>query len=121
MTLTIPKALGKTALKRNWSGTSRTVLTEYALRKEQTRQKFWALKSVMSHCSSSSSADIYDIFGDMFPDSVIAKEMKCGSTKLSNIITSGLASYFKKLLLALLCLLMNHSTMNLNRSKWTSL
>ena len=36
----------------------------------------------------------------MFPDSKIAQQWSCGTTKLSYLITFGIAPYFKELLLA---------------------
>ena len=69
------------------SSTSVKPLTDYVLRKEQHKAKrFWALKSIMSHFSYSSTEDICDIFRVMFHDSAIAKKMKCGLTKLSYIV-----------------------------------
>ena len=60
----------------------------------------WALKSVMSHFSYNSAHDITDIFKAMFPDSSIAQHMSCGPTKLSYLISFGIAPYFRDLLLA---------------------
>ena len=70
-----------------------------ALRKEQHKAEIlWALKSAMSHFSYSSACDIVDVFKAMFQDSNIAQGMSCGPTKLSYLITFGIASYFKQLL-----------------------
>jgi len=54
----------------------------------------WALKCVMSHYSLNSCRDIKQIMNLMFPDSVIARKITLGSTKLSYVITHGLATYF---------------------------
>ena len=75
LTLTIPKAVGQMTAKGNQSGKSGRVLTEYALRKKQLKAKLlWALKSVMSHFSYNSSADIFDIVRAMFLDRAIAQK-----------------------------------------------
>ena len=70
------------------------------LRKEQHKaEMLWALKSVMSHFSLNSAQDITEIFRAVFPDSNIAQGMSCGPTKLSYLITLGIAPYFKQLLI----------------------
>ena len=56
------------------------------------------MKSVMSHFSYSTTCDIVDVFKAMFPDSNIAQEMSCGTTKLSYMIIFAIAPYFKQLL-----------------------
>lgn len=53
----------------------------------------------MSHFSYNSAHDIADVFRVMFPDSTIAQHMSCGPTKLSYIISFGIAPYFRELLL----------------------
>ena len=74
-------------------------LTKLALRKEQHKAGIlWALKSVMSHFSYSSACDIVDIFRAMFPDINIVQGMSCGLTKLSYLVTFGIALYLKQLL-----------------------
>ena len=40
-----------------------------------------------------------EIFKAMFPDSNIAQGMSCGATKLSYLITFGIAPYFRQLLI----------------------
>lgn len=54
---------------------------------------------VMSHYSFNSSSDISAIFGQMFPDSEIAKKFSCGATKAAYLICFGLGSYFKEQLI----------------------
>ena len=54
----------------------------------------------MSHFSYNSAHDITDIFKAMFPDSSIAQHMSCDPTKLSYLISFGIAPYFRDLLLA---------------------
>ena len=76
-------------------------VTKFALTKEHHKAEIiWALKSVMSHFSYNSAHDITDIFTAMFPDSSIAQHMSCGPTKLSYLISFGIAPYFRDLLLA---------------------
>ena len=58
----------------------------------------WALKSVMSHFSYSSACAIVDVFKAAFPDSNIAQRISYGPTKLSYLITFGIALYYKQLL-----------------------
>lgn len=55
----------------------------------------WAIKTVVSHYSCSSSSNTNTLFQKMFPDSVIAKKFSCGETKCSYLIQFGLAPYFK--------------------------
>ena len=77
-----------------------TQVTKMVLRKEQHKAEIlWTLKSVMSHFSLNSAQDIMEIFKPMFPDSNIAQGMSCGETKLSYLITFGIAPYFKQLLI----------------------
>ena len=64
-----------------------------------TREQHKALKSVMSHFSYNSAHDITDVFKAMFPGSIIAQHMSCGPTKLSYLISFGIAPYFMDLLL----------------------
>ena len=54
----------------------------------------------MSHFSYNSAYDITDVFKAMFPDSSIAQHMSCGPTKLSYLISFGIAAYFRELLLS---------------------
>ena len=82
--------------KTEWES---SLLTKLALRKEQCKSEIlWAVKSVILHFSYSSICDIVDVFKAMFPDSKIAQGMSCGPTKLSYLITFGIAPYFKQLL-----------------------
>ena len=75
-------------------------MTKLTLTREQHEAEiFWALKSVMSHFSYNSAHDITDVFKAMFPDSIIAQHMSCGPTKLSYLISFGIAPYFMDLLL----------------------
>ena len=53
----------------------------------------------MSHFSYYSAHDITDVFKAMFPDNIIAQHMGCGPTKLSYLISFGIAPYFMDLLL----------------------
>ena len=59
----------------------------------------WAIKTLMAHYSSNSSAGTDKLFAKMFPDSQIAKQFQCGKTKCSYLINFGLAPYFKEKLM----------------------
>ena len=75
-------------------------MTKLTLTREQHKAEiFWALKFVMSHFSYNSAHDITDVFKAMFPDSIITQHMSCGPTKLSYLISFGIAPYFMDLLL----------------------
>lgn len=54
----------------------------------------WALKSVYNRFSFRSCAEISDLFKSMFTDSDIAQSFSMGSTKLSYIVSFGLAPHF---------------------------
>ena len=80
--------------------THRNPITKVALRKELHKNEIlWALKCVISHFPLNSSTNNTDIFKAMFPDSAIAKKMKFGPNKLSYLICSGIAPYFKQQLI----------------------
>ena len=64
---------------------------------KRSSSSFWTLKSVMSHFSYNSAHDITDVFKAVFPDSIIAQHMSCGPTKLSYLISLGIAAYFMDL------------------------
>lgn len=55
----------------------------------------WALHVISTHMSMLSGGKSVDIMKIMFPDSNIATSLKLQRTKLSYIITHGLARYFK--------------------------
>ena len=75
-------------------------MTKLTLTREQHKAEiFRALKSVMSHFSYNSAHDITDVFKAVFPDSIIIQHMSCGPTKLSYLISFGIAPYFMDLLL----------------------
>lgn len=59
----------------------------------------WAMKTVLSHFSCSSSNRISQLFQRMFPDSMIAAQFTCGKTKNSYLIKFGLSPYFHEQLL----------------------
>ena len=63
----------------------------------QNAKIFWTLDVVLSNYSFNSCQNKNDLFCNMFPDSNIAKNLACGKTKCSYIVTYGLASYFKSL------------------------
>ena len=75
-------------------------MTKLTLTREQHKAEiFWALISIMSHFSYNSAHDITDVFKAMFPDSITAQHMSCDPTKLSYLISFGIAPYFMDLLL----------------------
>ena len=83
----------------HWSET--VSMSKFTLTQEQQKAEIlWALKSLMSHFSYNSIQDIGDVFRAMFQDSKIAQQWSCGATKLSYLITFGIAPFFKELLLA---------------------
>ena len=59
----------------------------------------WALKVVEDDSSFASFDDMQCLFRSMFPDSKIAQEYRCGTTKVRYLVTYGLAPYFEELLL----------------------
>ena len=94
----VRESSGKLTCSRSIEQTS-TQLPKLVLRKEQHKAEIlWALKSIISHFSLNSAQDIMEIFKAMFPDSNIAQGMSCEPTKLSYLITFGIAPYFKQLL-----------------------
>ena len=85
-----------------WAAAARSTEEETKLtltREQHKAEIFWALKSVMSHFSYNSAHDITDVFKAMFPYSIIAQPMSCGPTRLSYLISFGIAPYFMDLLL----------------------
>ena len=54
---------------------------------------------VCSRYSKNSSSEVNGLFAAMSPDSEIAKNFQCDSTKVSYITTYGLASFSRNLLL----------------------
>lgn len=56
----------------------------------------WALHVISTHMSMSSGGKSVDIMKIMFPDSNIASSLQLQRTKLSYVITHGLARYFKQ-------------------------
>ena len=82
------------------SGEQKGQMQQFVSRKDQHMAEIrWALKTVMSHYYLNSAQDITDVFHAMFPDSNIAKRVSCGATKLSYLITFGIAPFFKQELL----------------------
>ena len=59
----------------------------------------WLLNMVYSMYSKNSSSNANGLFAAMFPDSKIAKNFQCGSTKASYFTTYDLAPYFHSLFL----------------------
>lgn len=57
-------------------------------------EAIWVIKTIMSHQSFNSNADISEVFAAMFRDSEIAKQFQCGATKTAYMTCFGLAPYF---------------------------
>ena len=66
------------------------VTSEQTLRSEI----IWALHNTVTHQSFTSSQAANELSINMFSDSEIAKKFSCGKTKLSYLVTFGLAPYF---------------------------
>ena len=60
---------------------------------------FLSVKTVVTHYSTTSSANTGNIFQRMFPDSKIAQNLSCGKTKCSYLISLGLAPYINDILM----------------------
>ena len=79
------------------------VIDNYIISDEALKAEiYWALHNNVTHHSHSSSQAVTELFRHMFPDSKIAKSFKCGKTKLSYLITFGLAPYFTNELIDIL-------------------
>lgn len=79
------------------------VIDNYMISDEALKAEiYWALHNTVTHHSHSSSQAVTELFRHMFPDSKIAKSFKCGKTKLSYLITFGLAPYFTNELIDIL-------------------
>ena len=59
-------------------------------------EALWAMKTVFSNCSFSSSNDTSKLFQDMFPDSMIAKQLTMSHQKVSYLVSHGIRPYFQK-------------------------
>ena len=92
--------LSATVTRSNEEQKSSTMAKFAPTKGQHKAEILWALKSVMSHFSYNSAHDITDVFKAMFPYSSIAQHMSCSPTKLSYMISFGIASYFIELLLA---------------------
>lgn len=58
----------------------------------------WSITSLINHHSLRSAGSIASLFKIMFPDSTIASKLQVGATKMSYLISYGLAPYFRKLI-----------------------
>lgn len=69
-------------------------ITAFTSRDDVTRAEIlWTMKMVKNHYSYRSSDDMKLLFQSMFPDSSIAKRLSIGRTKVSYIVSFGLAPY----------------------------
>ena len=85
----IPQTSKKQALIDNLMTINATTMAEIK----------WVLNMVCSRYSKNSSSEVNGLFAAMSPDSEIAKNFQCDSTKVSYITTYGLASFSRNLLL----------------------
>ena len=60
----------------------------------------WVLETALSHYSHRSSNSKKKLITGMFPDSEIAQSLAFGKTKINYMVTTGIATYFKDLLLS---------------------
>ena len=78
-----------------------TTVTKFVQKEDVlAAEVLWVVKAVVSHYSSSSSANTGNLFQRMFPDSKIAQNFNCGKTKCSYLISFGLALYFHNILMS---------------------
>ena len=72
-----------------------TLLNPFMIKERTTKAEIiWALKCVMSKFSFSSCDKIQECFALMFPDSEIVKQFQLGRTKVSYLLSFGIAPYF---------------------------
>ena len=77
------------------AGPSSGQITDYVSSTEVLKAEvLWALKCIDAHYSMTSCAGINDVFSAMFPDSVIARNFRCGDKKAAYLCTFGLGPYF---------------------------
>ena len=77
------------------TSTAGAKITKFAQKEDVfVAEVLWAVKTVVSHYSTSSSANTGNLFQRMFTDSRIAQNFSCGKTKCFYLINFGLASYF---------------------------
>jgi len=80
----------------NASSNKQIYLTSMVERDSKTKSEIlWALHLISSHISLSAGAKSIDVMKLMFPDSEIVKNVQLQRTKLSYLITYGLARHFK--------------------------
>lgn len=74
---------------------SSNTINSYLLKDDVLKAEcLWAMHVVNKKMSYNSCAYISQIFQVMFPDSVIAKQFKLGSSKVAYLVSYGLAPYF---------------------------
>lgn len=86
------------------AGSSKTdFMKRYLLRENVTRAEIiWALETISSHSSFRTASSEAALFRLMFPDSEIASKIQLSRTKVSYLITYGIAPYFSNDLFHLL-------------------
>ncbi len=58
----------------------------------------WVLKLIYNHQSYKSSEGTTELFSDMFKDSLVAKDFKCGERKAAYLSVFGIAEHFREVL-----------------------
>ena len=87
------------SLPSSSSTTPQSTLSQHVPGRAQlVAETWWALKTVSSNFSFSSNEDVGFVFGNMFPDSDIAKSMTCAETKSMYLACFGIAPHLQALL-----------------------
>ena len=81
-----PKPTVRTSVEK-WIGVSEQVAKAEAL---------WAMKCAVSNYSFSSSNKMSELFQNMFPDSLVAKQFSVSHQKVSYLLSHGLGPYFQR-------------------------
>lgn len=79
---------------------NKSILGNFVLKNETIKAEIlWCLQQVLTHQSFRAGASSVSLFKIMFPDSNIASSMQLQRTKISYVITCGIAPFFKSELL----------------------
>ena len=93
-------AANKTCSKPSKESSQQTTLDLIVHAKEELQTEIrWAIATVMYNLSSNAALNMTQLFGSLFPDSKIGKDVTLGRTKISYIMNFRLAPYFKSLLI----------------------
>ena len=84
----------------NTSTTKKTSMSDYVSNNDVLKAEvLWTLRTITTHSSYISNANVGAIFREMFPDSGIASKFKCAEMKTSYLTVFGIAPVFSKLLI----------------------